>query len=209
MRAGGIAQPADRGAYPAGAAAALLFPQIYALMRVLYVPQQRRRAFAWLGMTLGLAAIFGQILGGFIIEANLFGSGWRMIFLINLPIGALALWAARRIPESRVAQAQRLDGVGLWLAATGLSLLLLPLLEGPARGWPWWIAPMLALAMVTLWGFLRWERRLARRGGDAVLDPALLRQAGFAPGMAVVLAIYATASSFSCASRCCCRRGRG
>lgn len=113
-----------------GAAAALLFPQIYALMRVLYVPQQRRRAFAWLGMTLGLAAIFGQILGGFIIEANLFGSGWRMIFLINLPIGALALWAARRIPESRVAQAQRLDGVGLWLAATGLSLLLLPLLEG-------------------------------------------------------------------------------
>lgn len=179
-----------------GATAALLFPQIYALMRVLYAPQQRRRAFAWLGMTLGLAAIFGQILGGFIIEANLFGSGWRMIFLINLPIGALALWAARRIPESRVTQAQRLDGVGLWLTATGLSLLLLPLLEGPARGWPWWIAPMLALAMLTLWGFLRWERRLAQRGGDAVLDPALFRQAGFAPGMAVVLAIYATASSF-------------
>lgn len=179
-----------------GATAALLFPQIYALMRVLYAPQQRRRAFAWLGMTLGLAAIFGQILGGFIIEANLFGSGWRMIFLINLPIGALALWAARRIPESRVAQAQRLDGVGLWLVATGLSLLLLPLLEGPARGWPWWIAPMLALAMLTLWGFLRWERRLAQRGDDAVLDPALFRQAGFAPGMAVVLAIYATASSF-------------
>lgn len=147
-------------------------------------------------MTLGLAAIFGQILGGFIIEANLFGSGWRMIFLINLPIGALALWAVRCIPESRVAQAQRLDGVGLWLAATGLSLLLLPLLEGPARGWPWWIAPMLALAMLTLWGFLRWERRLAQRGDDAVLDPALFRQAGFAPGMAVVLAIYATASSF-------------
>ncbi|CAI1563810.1 Spectinomycin tetracycline efflux pump [Serratia marcescens] len=181
-----------------GSTAALLFPQIYALMRVLYAPQQRRRAFAWLGMTLGLAAIFGQILGGFIIEANLFGSGWRMIFLINLPIGALALWAVRRIPESRVAQAQRLDGVGLWLAATGLSLslLLLPLLEGPARGWPWWIAPMLALAMLTLWGFLRWERRLAQHGDDAVLDPALFRQAGFAPGMAVVLAIYATASSF-------------
>ncbi|RTG57972.1 MFS transporter, partial [Serratia marcescens] len=65
-----------------------------------------------------------------------------------------------------------------------------------ARGWPWWIAPMLALALLTLWGFLRWERRLAQRGDDAVLDPALFRQAGFAPGMAVVLAIYATASSF-------------
>nr|WP_242502697.1 MFS transporter [Serratia sp. 1D1416] len=128
-----------------GAAAALLFPQIYALLRVLYNPHQRRRAFAWLGMTLGLAAIFGQILGGFIIEANVFGSGWRMIFLINLPIGGLALLAARRLPESRLPQAQRLDGVGLLLAASGLLLLLVPLLEGRhaagrsgcGRRWRW------------------------------------------------------------------------
>ncbi|CAI2404965.1 Spectinomycin tetracycline efflux pump [Serratia ficaria] len=172
-----------------GAAAALLFPQIYALLRVLYNPHQRRRAFAWLGMTLGLAAIFGQILGGFIIEANVFGSGWRMIFLINLPIGGLALLAARRLPESRLPQAQRLDGVGLLLAASGLLLLLVPLLEGPSRGWPQWVWP-------TLWGFIRWERRLARRSGDAVLDPALFRQGHFAHGVAVVLAIYSTASSF-------------
>ncbi|CAI2135047.1 Spectinomycin tetracycline efflux pump [Serratia ficaria] len=179
-----------------GAAAALLFPQIYALLRVLYNPHQRRRAFAWLGMTLGLAAIFGQILGGFIIEANVFGSGWRMIFLINLPIGGLALLAARRLPESRLPQAQRLDGVGLLLAASGLLLLLVPLLEGPSRGWPQWVWPTLALAAPTLWGFIRWERRLAQRSGDAVLDPALFRQGHFAHGVAVVLAIYSTASSF-------------
>ncbi|VEA64028.1 Spectinomycin tetracycline efflux pump [Serratia plymuthica] len=179
-----------------GAAAALLFPQIYALLRVLYGPQQRRRAFAWLGMTLGLAAIFGQILGGFIIEADIFGSGWRMIFLVNLPIGALALLAARRIPESRLEQAQRLDGVGLLLAAAGLLLLLVPLLEGPSRGWPWWVWPALALAVSVLWVFVRWERRLALHTGDAVLDPALFRQGSFGPGVAVVLAIYSTASSF-------------
>lgn len=179
-----------------GAAAALLFPQIYALLRVLYGPQQRRRAFAWLGMTLGLAAIFGQILGGFIIEADIFGSGWRMIFLINLPIGALALLAARRIPESRLEQAQRLDGVGLLLAAAGLLLLLVPLLEGPSRGWPWWVWPALAMAVLVLWVFVRWERRLALHTGDAVLDLALFRQGSFGLGVAVVLAIYSTASSF-------------
>ena len=179
-----------------GAAAALLFPQIYALLRVLYGPQQRRRAFAWLGMTLGLAAIFGQIFGGFIIEADIFGGGWRMIFLINLPIGVLALLAARRIPESRLEQAQRLDGVGLLLAAVGLLLLLVPLLEGPSRGWPWWVWPTLAMAVSVLWVFVRWERRLALHSGDAVLDPALFRQGNFGPGVAVVLAIYSTASSF-------------
>ncbi|HGM5417335.1 TPA: MFS transporter [Serratia liquefaciens] len=179
-----------------GAAAALLFPQIYALMRVLYNPHQRRRAFAWLGMTLGLAAIFGQLFGGFIIEADVFGSGWRMIFLINLPIGVLAIVAARRIPESRLEQAQRLDGMGLLLAASGLLLMLVPLLEGPSRGWPWWVLPALACGIGMLWAFIRWERRLAQRSGDAVLDPALLRQGSFAPGVGVVLAIYSTASSF-------------
>lgn len=179
-----------------GAAAALLFPQIYALLRVLYGEEQRRRAFARLGMTLGLAAIFGQVLGGFIIEANILGSGWRMIFLINLPIGVLAAIAARRIPESRLAQAQRLDVKGLLLAAAGLLLLLFPLLEGPSRHWPWWILPMILVAMLLLGWFVRWERYLASRRGDAVLDPALFRQGHFARGTAIVLAIYSTASSF-------------
>lgn len=179
-----------------GAAAALLFPQIYALLRVLYGEEQRRRAFARLGMTLGLAAIFGQVLGGFIIEANILGSGWRMIFLINLPIGVLAAIAARRIPESRLGQAQRLDVKGLLLAAAGLLLLLFPLLEGPSRHWPWWILPMILVAMLLLGWFVRWERYLASRRGDAVLDPALFRQGHFARGTAIVLAIYSTASSF-------------
>ncbi|CAI0745007.1 MFS transporter [Serratia fonticola] len=179
-----------------GAAAALLFPQIYALLRVLYGEEQRRRAFARLGMTLGLAAICGQVLGGFIIEAHILGSSWRMIFLINLPIGVLAVMAARRIPESRLAQAQRLDAKGLQLAAGGLLLLLFPLLEGPSRHWPWWTVPMMVLAVALLAWFVRWERQLARHSGDAVLDPALFRQGHFARGTAIVLAIYSTASSF-------------
>ncbi|HEI8865784.1 TPA: MFS transporter [Serratia odorifera] len=179
-----------------GAAAALLFPQIYALLRVLYDEQQRRRAFAWLGMTLGLAAIVGQVFGGMIVEADIFGSGWRTIFLINLPIGVVAIVAARRIPESRLEHAQRLDGIGLLLAAAGLLMLFLPLLEGPSRHWPWWIAPMLVAGIALLWAFWHWQRHLTRRAQDAVLDPALFRQGAFTRGVAVVLAIYSTASSF-------------
>lgn len=175
-------------------------------MRVLYNPHQRRRAFAWLGMTLGLAAIFGQIFGGFIIEADVFGSGWRMIFLINLPIGVLAIVAARRIPESRLEQAQRLDGMGLLLAATGLLLLLVPLLEGPSRSWPWWVLPALACGIGMLWAFIRWERCLAQRSGDAVLDPALLRQGSFALGWAWCWRFTRPPLRSFCVLPCCCKR---
>lgn len=84
-----------------GLAAALLFPQVYASIRVNFDDQDSRRAFGLLGMTLGLAALAGQVLGGWMVHADLFGSGWRSIFLINVPIGLLAIVAARYIPETR------------------------------------------------------------------------------------------------------------
>lgn len=72
-----------------GLTAALLFPQVYASIRVNFSANDSRRAFGLLGMTLGLAAIAGQVMGGFLVEANLFDLGWRTIFLINIPIGLL------------------------------------------------------------------------------------------------------------------------
>lgn len=83
-----------------GLAAALLFPQVYASIRVNFDGDNSRRAFGLLGMTLGLAAIAGQVLGGWLIHADLFDLGWRNIFLINIPIGLLAIAAARYIPET-------------------------------------------------------------------------------------------------------------
>lgn len=84
-----------------GLAAALLFPQVYASIRVHFNGDDSRRAFGLLGMTLGLAAIAGQVLGGWLVHADLLGLGWRSIFLINVPIGLGAIAAARHIPESR------------------------------------------------------------------------------------------------------------
>ncbi|MEX0633672.1 hypothetical protein M8494_23135 [Serratia ureilytica] len=82
----------DRCAGVAGLAAAL-FPQVYASIRVNFGGDDGRRAFGLLGMTLGLAAIAGQVLGGWLVHADLFGLGWRSIFLINVPIGLLAIAA--------------------------------------------------------------------------------------------------------------------
>src|SRR5690606_40191332 len=102
-----------------GLAAALLFPQVYASIRVNFNGDDSRRAFGLLGMTLGLAAIAGQVLGGWLVHADLLGLGWRSIFLINVPIGLGAIAAARHIPESRAPRHAAFDGRGVLLVSTG------------------------------------------------------------------------------------------
>lgn len=178
-----------------GATGAILFPQVYALLRVMYDDAGRRRAFGLLGMTLGLAAIAGQVFGGLIVESNLFGLGWRIIFLINLPIGIVALLSARIIPESRSPDAMGVDWPGIGLATAGLLLLLLPLLEGPNLGWPLWTWASIATSVTLLAAFLLWEHRIAKRGGDPAIDLALFSNAGFSAGSLVVLLIYSTSTS--------------
>lgn len=175
-----------------GATGAILFPQVYALLRVMYDDAGRRRAFGLLGMTLGLAAIVGQVFGGLIVESDLFGLGWRIIFLINLPIGIIALLSARIIPESRSSDAMGVDWPGIGLATAGLLLLLLPLLEGPNLDWPLWTWASMAVSVVLLTAFLVWEHLVARRGGDPAIDLTLFRNTGFSVGSVVVLLIYST-----------------
>ncbi|KJG00414.1 MFS transporter, partial [Raoultella planticola] len=113
-----------------GLAAALLFPQVYASIRVNFAGNDRRKAFGLLGMTLGLAAIAGQVLGGWLVHVDLFGLSWRTLFLINVPVGVLAILTARSIPESAAPQRPQLDWIGVVLISSGLTLLLVPLIEG-------------------------------------------------------------------------------
>lgn len=178
-----------------GAAGAILFPQIYALLRVMYDEAGRMRAFGLLGMTLGLAAIAGQVLGGLIVESDLFGLGWRIIFLVNLPIGIVAAMLARTIPESRVTEAMRVDWPGIGLATTGLLLLLLPLLEGPNVKWAAWTWASMTASAVLLAAFLIWESREGRKGRNPAIDLGLFRNGGFSAGSLVVLLIYSTSTS--------------
>ncbi|MFP9530817.1 MFS transporter [Pectobacterium brasiliense] len=179
-----------------GLAAALLFPQVYASIRVNFDGDDSRCAFGLLGMTLGLAAIAGQILGGWLVHANLFGLGWRSIFLINVPIGLLAIAAARLIPESRTPQRPSLDWMGVALVSVGLTLLLVPLIEGPGQGWPAWSLWMLATATLLLAMFYRQQERRQRSGHLPLVDMRLLAQRRFLLGVLLVLLVYSTSSSF-------------
>lgn len=179
-----------------GLAAALLFPQVYASIRVNFSGADSRRAFGLLGMTLGLAAISGQLLGGWLVHANVFGLGWRSIFLINVPIGVVAVLAARFIPESHAPQRSALDWTGVALISAGLTLLLVPLIEGPGQGWPHWSLGSLLGAVLLLGLFHRQQEQRRIAGQQPLVDMQLLGQRRFALGALLVLLVYSTASSF-------------
>lgn len=179
-----------------GLAAALLFPQVYASIRVNFDGDDSRRAFGLLGMTLGLAAIAAQVLGGWLVYADLFGLGWRNIFLINVPIGLFAITAARWIPESHAPQRPTLDWTGVALVSAGLALLLVPLIEGPGQGWPVWSLWSLGAAAVLLALFYRQQEQRRVSGGLPLVDMRLMTQSRFALGALLVLLVYSTSSSF-------------
>lgn len=179
-----------------GLAAALLFPQVYASIRVHFEGDAGRRAFGLLGMTLGLAAIAGQVFGGWLVHADLFGLGWRNIFLINVPIGLYAIAAARHIPESRAPERPALDGRGVLLVSAGLTCLLVPLIEGPAQGWPAWSIAALAAAALLLAAFHRQQGRRQASGRLPLVDMRLLAERRFTLGALLVLLVYSTSSSF-------------
>lgn len=179
-----------------GCTAALLFPQVYASIRANFDSTDSRRAFSLLGMTLGLAAIAGQVLGGWLVQADLFDLGWRSIFLINAPIGVLAVIGARWIPESTAPQHQELDWAGALLIAVGLALLLMALIEGPERHWSSGCLLALASAISLLMLFYRQQEQRRSADRQPLVDMRLLAQPRFALGTLLVLLVYSTSSSF-------------
>ncbi|MFD0887342.1 MFS transporter [Streptosporangium algeriense] len=167
-----------------GLTAGIMVPQVFGIIRASFAPGERAKAFGAYGAVQGLASVAGPLLGGLLVDADLFGLGWRTIFWINVPVSILALViGATVLPESRSASTARLDLPGALLAATGILLLLLPIVQTETWGWAWPSYALLAAGTVVLAIFLAHERRLAGRGDEPVFDPALLRIRAFAVGL--------------------------
>lgn len=174
-----------------GLAGALLQPQVLAMIGLTYAGEARARAFAAYGITLGLGATLGQLIGGALIHADLLGLGWRSCFLINLPIGIAALLLApRALPPLANAGTSRLDLTGMLLVAAASVAVVLPLVEGRELGWPAWAWVCLAAAIPLLVAFGAQQRRVAARGGDPLVAPALLTDRVFIAGLLTTLAFY-------------------
>jgi EmrB/QacA subfamily drug resistance transporter len=180
-----------------GLTGAAMVPQVLALITAVFPPAERPRALSWFGVTMGVGAVAGQVLGGALLVVNLFGLGWRVVFLVNVPIGIAGLALARRLlPESRAAARPKLDPLGAIGVSGSLALALIPLVLGRTAGWPAWAWISLAAAVPVMALALTWERALAARGGQPLLDLALFRDRAFNRGLMVNIAAFASFHSF-------------
>jgi EmrB/QacA subfamily drug resistance transporter len=175
-----------------GGAAALLIPQGLGIIRDAFPPAEQGSAFAVFGPVIGLSAVLGPIIGGALVDANLFGTGWRLIFFVNLPLGLIAaIGAARLIPESKAARTPRLDLVGTALAAAAMGLLIYPLIQGRDAGWPAWTYLMVAASAVSFGALVVWSRRVRRRGGDPLVEASIFSHRAYTAGISMIVVFFA------------------
>lgn len=179
-----------------GVGGGLLYPQILAIAQATFPPAERAKAMAFVGGVAGFAVVSGPVAGGLLVSADLAGTGWRPIFLVNLPIGLVTLLlAAKLIPETVPAGRFRLDLIGIPLLGAAVLVVLYPLVEGRVHNWPWWMFALLASAVPLLVAFVFWERRQDRVASTPLVPLGLFRQRGFAAGIPMVVVYMAGYSS--------------
>lgn len=180
-----------------GLTAAVMAPQVLASIRILFSPAEQGKALGLYGATFGLANIVGQILGGVLVTLHPFGLAWQAIFLINLPIGLLAIIGSLLFLEnSHADHAQKLDLGGVILLSATLCLLVYPLIEGRVMAWPWWLIIMLVASSVALLVFIRFEQWVLSTASFPLVDLSLFRRRGFAIGIAMALLYYMLSSFY-------------
>ncbi|MFE2232039.1 MFS transporter [Streptomyces sp. JL2001] len=171
-----------------GAAAALMLPQVLATIHASTTGARRAKALSLYGATAGLSMVAGQILGGVLVAADVAGSGWRAIFLVNVPVALVGLLlAVRAVPETRSDRPAPVDVPGTLLLTLTLLSLLAPLTEGRASGWPLWTWVSLAVFPFSAAAFWRVELRADRRGRTPLVPPSLLALVSLRRGLALVL----------------------
>lgn len=164
-----------------GAMAALMVPQVLAIIHVTFPAHERGKVFGMFGAIVGLGAVSGPLLGALLTQWNLLGLEWRPIFLINLPVGIAGVVLGRKfITESRAPKALRLDLVGVVLVTAALLMLIYPLTRGRELGWPLWGHLCMAGSLVVLTGFVAYERRKTRKDGSPLVELSLFRVKSFA-----------------------------
>ena len=178
-----------------GLLGAIMLPQVFGLIRDLFAEHEMGKAFGVYGPVMGLSAMLGPIASGGLISANVFGIGWRLIFLVNVPVGLTALvLGARLLPAGVTAGARRgrLDLPGAVLAGVAMFGLVFPLAQGHELGWPGWLFGMLAAAVLLLAGFGWYQVRRQRTGRDPLVEPSVFRHGPYRAG--IVFSVVFTGS---------------
>ncbi|WP_443056608.1 MFS transporter [Streptomyces sp. MUM 178J] len=171
-----------------GATAAMMVPQVLAIIHVTFPAHERGKVFGMFGAVIGLGAVSGPLLGALLTQWNLFGLEWRPIFLINLPVGIAGIILGRTfISESRAPKALRLDLIGVALVTVALLMLVYPLTRGRELDWPLWGHLCMAGSLFVFAAFGVYEKYKTKRDGSPLVELSLFRVKSFAAGIAVQL----------------------
>lgn len=174
-----------------GLMAGLMVPQVLSILHVTFVGAERAKAFAILGIVGGLAATVAPLIGGVVVQLDLFGLSWRPVFLMNVVIaGAALIVGGRHITDSTADRRPRLDLVGMLLSAAVLLLVLVPLTLGHDLGWPAWCTVSVIAAALLAVVFVAHQRRVRRSGSTPLLALELFSARSYVAGNLLNLAVY-------------------
>jgi MFS family permease len=180
-----------------GAGAAAMMPQIMSVIQLRFSGAARARAVSAYTAVLSSGFVAGQVIGGALVTANLFGASWRPVFLVNVPIGLGVLALVPRVmPADAPAGTRRLDLPGLFIAVPSVFLIVLPLMLGHQENWPAWLVACIGVGCAGCLIFLGVERSVAARGGDPLLSLSVFRAPGLLAGLAAVSLIMVTYGGF-------------
>jgi EmrB/QacA subfamily drug resistance transporter len=177
-----------------GASGSVMIPQGLAMVKVVFPPQHLRKALTPVGPLMGVVTVAGPIVAGWLLHLDLFGSQWRSIFLINVPLGIIAGALGWRVLPRRGGEdpAARLDLTGVGLLTAASALLIVPLIQGRELGWPVWTYVMMAAAVILFALFVVSERR----SQHPVIAPTLFRKRSFVVGLLIVAGFFGALSAF-------------
>lgn len=179
-----------------GVASAIMVPQALGSIHDLFPIDERPFALGVYGAVLGLATVGGQSYGGALVSADLFGLGWRFVFLANIPVVFVTLALGPLLRNTRRFSSERLDFIGVSLMTLTLAFLIVPLIEGRAAGWPLWAFAMFLAAPILAAMFWRHEVRVLDEGGAPLVDPRIACMPGLHWGLFALLTFYATSIFF-------------
>jgi MFS family permease len=173
-----------------GAAAALMMPQVMSLIQRTFAGSARARALSLYSAVIACGAVVGQVLGGVLVSADIAGTGWRPVFLVNVPIGVALLVIARwHLPADRGSANRPLDPAGVVLLSLSVLLLVVPLVLGHQEHWPAWGWVSLGASVLLFGAFVAVERAVAARGGSPLVSGQVLRAPGMLAGMAALFLV--------------------
>ncbi len=187
-----------------GAGAAMMIPQVLSLIQRGFTGEARARAMTLYSAILACGALLGQIAGGLLISANVAGTAWRPLFLVNVPIGVALLAAGIRwLPRLDAGRGSgggrwqdRLDLAGVATLGPAVLAFVLPLVLGQEEHWPAWGWACLAASAAGIGVFAAVERWVSRRGGHPIVSGPVLRLPGLASSIAALFLVMAVFSGF-------------